>query len=128
MKIQALKCKKCGDIIFSRSRHDFRYCSCGAIFVDGGFDYFRYGGDFADMESVKILVDATKDDLYQDWSRGINKYGLRKTNKKVKKNVAKNTKNTKSSNKNKKKTTANKRATYKSGCVAVRKVSTRISK
>lgn len=39
------KCKKCGDIIESKSRHDFQMCSCGSIFVDGGTDYIRRGGD-----------------------------------------------------------------------------------
>lgn len=44
------KCKKCGDIIESKSRHDFVECSCGAIFVDGGHDYIRRGGDQFDEE------------------------------------------------------------------------------
>lgn len=44
------KCKKCGDIIESKSRHDFVECSCGAIFVDGGNDYIRRGGDQFDEE------------------------------------------------------------------------------
>lgn len=42
----ALKCKKCGDIIESTFRHDFKYCKCGSIFIDGGYDYLRRGGDF----------------------------------------------------------------------------------
>lgn len=41
-----LKCIKCNDIIESKFRHDYVKCSCGAIFVDGGDDYLRYGGDF----------------------------------------------------------------------------------
>lgn len=44
------KCKKCGDIIESKHRHDFVQCSCGAIFVDGGNDYIRRGGDQFDEE------------------------------------------------------------------------------
>lgn len=44
------KCKKCGDIIESKHRHDFVQCSCGAIFVDGGHDYIRRGGDQFDEE------------------------------------------------------------------------------
>ena len=27
MKISAIKCKKCGDIIYSRTLHDFHYCT-----------------------------------------------------------------------------------------------------
>lgn len=40
----AVECAKCGDIIESKHRHDFKFCSCKAIFVDGGLDYQRYGG------------------------------------------------------------------------------------
>lgn len=47
------KCKKCGDIIESKHRHDFVQCSCGAIFVDGGHDYIRRGGDQFDEEFDK---------------------------------------------------------------------------
>lgn len=43
MKIYAnkVKCKKCGDIIESKDRHDFEWCSCGSVGVDGGKDYLR---------------------------------------------------------------------------------------
>jgi hypothetical protein len=51
------KCKKCGDIIFSAHRHDFKYCSCGAIAVDGGMDYARRVGDAADIEERSIYMD-----------------------------------------------------------------------
>ena len=36
-----IKCKKCGDIIESMNRHDFKWCSCGECAVDGGHDYLR---------------------------------------------------------------------------------------
>lgn len=39
-----LKCLTCKDVISSEHRHDFVYCSCKECFVDGGDDYFRYGG------------------------------------------------------------------------------------
>ena len=39
------KCKRCGDIIESKSVHDFQICSCGSVFVDGGEEYLRRGGD-----------------------------------------------------------------------------------
>jgi len=41
-----LKCKECYDIIESKYRHDYIKCKCGKIFVDGGDDYLRFGGDF----------------------------------------------------------------------------------
>ena len=37
----AIRCKRCGDVIESKHRHDFRTCSCGAVAVDGGYDYLR---------------------------------------------------------------------------------------
>jgi len=43
------QCAKCKDIIESYNRHDFRRCKCGAIFVDGGKDYMRRGGEREDI-------------------------------------------------------------------------------
>ena len=48
----AARCKKCGTEIESRHRHDWVSCKCGAIFVDGGHDYLRRGGDPADHEDL----------------------------------------------------------------------------
>jgi len=39
------KCKLCREVIESHNRHDFVQCKCRAIFVDGGKDYLRRGGD-----------------------------------------------------------------------------------
>ena len=44
-----IKCKKCGDIIESKYRHDFKECKCGSIFIDGGQDYCRIGGEHTDI-------------------------------------------------------------------------------
>jgi hypothetical protein len=38
-----IRCNTCGDTIESTSRHDFKYCKCGHVFVDGGHDYLRIG-------------------------------------------------------------------------------------
>jgi hypothetical protein len=46
------RCRKCGDVVESLTRHDFRACRCGAIFVDGGQDYFRAGGSPEDFEVI----------------------------------------------------------------------------
>ena len=37
----SVKCNLCGDIIVSESVHDFKFCKCGAVSVDGGNDYLR---------------------------------------------------------------------------------------
>ena len=39
----------CDDLIESRHVHDFVSCKCGAIFVDGGHEYLRCGGEFDKM-------------------------------------------------------------------------------
>jgi len=39
--INEAKCKKCGDVIVSNNRHDFKRCKCGAIAVDGGSWYAK---------------------------------------------------------------------------------------
>jgi len=45
-----------GEVVYSRFRHDYRAGKNGA-FVDGGRDYFRYGGDkFEDYNIVKFKV------------------------------------------------------------------------
>ncbi|MBS4901626.1 MAG: hypothetical protein KHZ96_03980 [Coprobacillus sp.] len=41
IKINKIRCKKCGDIIESKIAHDFKFCKCGAVAVDGGKEYLR---------------------------------------------------------------------------------------
>jgi len=43
------KCKLCREIIESKFRHDFVQCKCRAIFVDGGTDYIRRGGELENI-------------------------------------------------------------------------------
>ena len=50
------RCRKCGSIVESTHRHDFQMCSCGAIFVDGGREYIRWGGEPADFEDLSEYV------------------------------------------------------------------------
>ena len=44
------KCNKCGDIIESKSVHDFVRCKCGACCTDGGLDYIHRGGDCESLD------------------------------------------------------------------------------
>jgi hypothetical protein len=48
----AVRCKECGDVIESKHVHDFVWCSCGTVAVDGGHEYLRRCGDFSDMEDL----------------------------------------------------------------------------
>ena len=77
MKVNAIKCKKCGDIIFSRSVYDCHPCSCDDIFIDGGFDYLRIGWKGKNPpKSFEIEINATKEELYSDWANRKNKFGV----------------------------------------------------
>lgn len=48
----AIRCKKCGDVIESKTVHDFKFCSCGSCAVDGGHDYLRRCGNRDDWEEL----------------------------------------------------------------------------
>ena len=48
----AIRCKKCGDIIESESTHDFKWCSCKSVAVDGGLHYLRRVGFPDDWEEL----------------------------------------------------------------------------
>ena len=50
----AIKCKKCGDVIVSHSVHDFKFCSCESCAVDGGHDYLRRCGNLEDFEEMTV--------------------------------------------------------------------------
>ena len=45
----AARCLECGDLLESRSKHDFVQCTCGNLFVDGGLDYLRGGVRNSDL-------------------------------------------------------------------------------
>lgn len=44
-----IRCKKCGDIIESKTRHSFVVCKCGAVAVDVGHDYLKRVGNREDL-------------------------------------------------------------------------------
>jgi hypothetical protein len=54
IKSNKARCHRCSDIIESLNRHDFKKCSCGAIFVDGGKDYLRRGGVDVDNDLEEL--------------------------------------------------------------------------
>lgn len=37
----SIRCNFCGDVIESKTVHDYVRCKCGACAVDGGHDYLR---------------------------------------------------------------------------------------
>lgn len=53
--LNRIKCKKCGDVIESKSVHDFKSCKCGAVAVDGGHCYLRRCGNRDDWEEKSVM-------------------------------------------------------------------------
>ena len=43
MTITGIICPLCKSLLYSLAVHDFRYCKCEAVFIDGGRDYTRIG-------------------------------------------------------------------------------------
>lgn len=77
MKINAIKCKGCGDIVFSRAVHDMRFCHCCKTAQDGGFLYQKIAFDpDIGYEHVDIDLPVTKEELYDDWNKGLDKFGV----------------------------------------------------
>jgi DNA-directed RNA polymerase subunit RPC12/RpoP len=77
----AVTCMACGDRIFSKHRHDFVNCTCGAVAVDGGQEYLRRVGDFSNaMDHSWSLPDAVYiecAEAAQDaMDTGRNKFGI----------------------------------------------------
>jgi len=53
------RCRKCGDVIESKYRHDFVTCTCGAISVDGGNAYWKRSGNLEDFEQIVEEMEET---------------------------------------------------------------------
>ena len=86
VKVKACRCPRCGDDIYSRTNKDLRVCSCGAIFVDGGFKSPRYGFLVKPKTKWVIHVDvltiaANPKILYDDFVTGKDNFGKIKPRK-----------------------------------------------
>ncbi len=55
------RCMKCGDVVRSMNRHDYRSCECGAIAVDGGSWYPRRVGDVKQVQEQSEKYEDAKD-------------------------------------------------------------------
>jgi len=75
MTVDAVQCKKCGYIIFSRARHDFRWCKCKSVAVDGGREYLKITGNPEDMRIFKLELTVDVKALYDDWNNGVDLFG-----------------------------------------------------
>ena len=57
MKIRCLICK---DIIESKHRHDFVWCRCSSVAIDGGREYTKITGSHTDWEYVNEIRESGK--------------------------------------------------------------------
>lgn len=73
--VTCIQCPKCNDVIYSRANHDFHFCTCGEVAIDGGFDYIRFLSNYNLTPFKKFIKGETRQSLYQDWNQGIDKYG-----------------------------------------------------
>lgn len=56
-----IKCNHCGDVIESRTVHEYVECKCGMVSVDGGHEYLKRGftnspNDLFDLSIVAVEV------------------------------------------------------------------------
>lgn len=61
----AIKCNHCGDVIESTHVHDFKWCSCKTVAVDGGHCYCKRSfknspNDFTDMSEWEDVEEPEK--------------------------------------------------------------------
>jgi hypothetical protein len=76
-----IRCKKCKDLIYSAHRHDFRYCKCGHVAVDGGCEYLRRIGSLDGYEELSLYmpeaaIEACKEAVARAERYGCNAWGI----------------------------------------------------
>jgi tRNA(Ile2) C34 agmatinyltransferase TiaS len=63
--VNKCQCRKCGDVIESKHRHDFVRCKCGAIFTDGGKEYIRRGA--GDLNDIIDMSETYQEEYESQW-------------------------------------------------------------
>jgi hypothetical protein len=90
LEIIVWECEECGDLIFSRALHDYHYCSCGKLGIDGGIseagimevgknsdNYVRLITNGSQNPKSKVIeIPQTRKELFDDWNEGEDKYGI----------------------------------------------------
>jgi len=77
MKIKAIECDLCGDVVYSRAPEDYRECGCGIVGASGGQQYTKFHtADDGAHKKVIINVDTSPHNLYNDWREMADVFGL----------------------------------------------------
>lgn len=77
MLVNAVQCKECRTLVFSRAENDARFCSCGKLGVTGGHLRTKILGEA--MLAIKHKVEVAGADektLVNDWMTRQNKFGF----------------------------------------------------
>ena len=84
IRVNQVRCNRCGEVIVSRTRHDLWWCSCRSVAVDGGTDYLRrITGDTS--ASYTELSEYEGEPIQAERRTGpVNKYPAYRYNKKAK--------------------------------------------
>jgi len=77
----SVTCMACGDRIVSKHRHDYVFCTCGSVAVDGGQEYLRRVGAIHECMDHSWSL---PDDVYEACAQaaqdaadtGRNRYGI----------------------------------------------------
>jgi hypothetical protein len=88
MKLIAIQCDNCKDIVFSRARHDMQFCSCKRVAIDGGphranyaIDKLKGVGSYIKITGEKyrkitIDVNLEMQDLIEDYNTDPGELGI----------------------------------------------------
>ena len=79
MLVRAVHCEECNTTVYSRASEDLRECQCGRVRVYGGFlSHFKYDimGKKTKYKTIKMEIQATPEDLYDDYENMEDKFGL----------------------------------------------------
>lgn len=80
IKINKIQCTHCGDIIESVHVHDFKFCKCRAVSVDGGKSYLKRSF----KNSPNDFIDLSEYEDSETNNRKHNMAGYKKENKTTK--------------------------------------------
>lgn len=77
MKISGMLIRETDEIIFSRTRHDFKRDKTGEYAIDGGQEMYTrlMFKDINGFDSVTFELDVTEQQLYDDWNKQTDKLG-----------------------------------------------------
>jgi len=56
----SITCLVCGEVLFSEFTHDFNYCFCGKVAIDGGKEYLKRVGDKRNFKENSTFDDDVK--------------------------------------------------------------------